>query len=124
LYFALKHLHMGLAGISYSLFVLRGIWLFQDSPNLQRRWVRIVPHINDSLLLLAGVTLVVMTHQYPFVETWLTIKLTAVLLYILLGIMTFRILRRRGLRMLSWVAAQGAFFFVVAVAVTHSPWPW
>lgn len=123
-YFALKHLHMGLAGLSYSLFVLRGVWLLRDSPRLRRRWVRIVPHVNDTLLLLAGVTLAVSSRQYPFVDAWLTVKLGAVLAYIILGFMTFRFLRRRGTRLLSWVAAQAAFVYIVSVAVTHSPLPW
>ncbi len=123
-YFVLKHLHMSLAGLSYSLFVLRGVWLFRDSPRLRRRWVRIVPHVNDTLLLLAGVTLMVSSRQYPPAETWLTVKLSAVLVYIILGFMTFRFLHRRGARMLSWVAAQAVFFYIVSVAVTHSPLPW
>ena len=123
-YFALKHLHMGLAGLSYSLFVLRGVWLLRDSPRLRRRWVRIVPHVNDTLLLLAGVTLAVSSRQYPFVDAWLTVKLGAVLAYIILGFMTFRFLRRRGTRLLSWVAAQAVFVYIVSVAVTHSPLPW
>ncbi len=124
MYFALKHLHMTLAGLSYGLFVLRGVWLLRESPWLQRRWVRIVPHVNDTLLLLAGVTLAASSRQYPLVDSWLTVKLSAVLLYIILGFMTFRLFRQRRARLLSWVAAQAVFLYVVSVAVTHSPWPW
>jgi hypothetical protein len=50
-YLNLKHVHMGCAAVSGSLFLLRGIWMLRDSPRLQQRWVRTAPHVVDTLLL-------------------------------------------------------------------------
>ncbi len=55
----LKTLHLTTIAISLALFILRGVWMMADSPRLQARWVRIVPHLNDTLLLASGIGLAV-----------------------------------------------------------------
>ncbi|MGB5065620.1 MAG: SirB2 family protein [Candidatus Competibacter sp.] len=40
-YLALKHLYVTTVILSLTLFVLRGLWMLADSPQLRRRWVRI-----------------------------------------------------------------------------------
>ncbi len=52
---SLKAIHIGTVAVSYILFLVRGIWMLSDLPLLHQRWVRIVPHVNDTLLLAAGV---------------------------------------------------------------------
>lgn len=49
------------------------------------QWLRIAPHLNDTLLLAAAIALAAMSAQYPFVQGWLTAKLLALLAYIALG---------------------------------------
>ena len=71
--------------ITLALFVLRGIWMMTASPRLHERWVRIVPHVNDTLLLTSGIILAVLLQQYPLVHGWLTAKFFALILYIVLG---------------------------------------
>ena len=56
-YSLLKQLHLATIGITLALFVLRGFWMVTHSPRLQARWVRIVPHINDTVLLASGISL-------------------------------------------------------------------
>ena len=58
-YLAVKHLHMSCAAISVSFFILRFIWMRRGSSMLQQRWVRIMPHIVDTILLASALTLVV-----------------------------------------------------------------
>jgi len=55
LYTALKGLHVGCAAISLALFVLRGVWRMTAPERLARRWVRIVPHAVDSVLLASAI---------------------------------------------------------------------
>src|SRR5688572_1228108 len=117
----LKAVHVGCAAASYTLFVVRGVWMIRDSPLLGRRWVRIVPHVNDTLLLAAAIALAVMLRQYPFVHGWLTAKVLALAVYIVLGMMALRPGRQKQARVACWIAAQGAFLYIAAVAYTRNP---
>lgn len=58
-YTALKHFHLLTVAISITLFVLRFFWQWRRSPIMGRRWVKIAPHLNDTLLFVSGIALVV-----------------------------------------------------------------
>ena len=73
-YASLKIVHVSCVAASYALFVVRGIWKMRESTLLQQRWVRIVPHVVDTILLASAVALAVPSRQYPFVDGWLTAK--------------------------------------------------
>jgi len=118
-----KSLHALCALLSISGFIVRGIWMIQGSTQLQRRWVKIAPHIIDTILLGSAIILMVSLRQYPFVHGWLTAKVVALLLYIMLGVMALRPNRRRPQRILAWYAALTVYVYIVAVAVTRQPVP-
>jgi uncharacterized membrane protein SirB2 len=122
-YSLLKHLHLTTVAVTLALFVLRGAWMMTGSPRLQARWVRIVPHVNDTLLLASGIGLVVLIQQYPLVDGWLTAKLLALLLYIGLGTYALKRGKSRGQRIAAWIAALLVFGYMLAVAVAHDPFP-
>jgi uncharacterized membrane protein SirB2 len=122
-YSLLKQLHLATIAVSLALFLLRGAWMIADSPRLRARWVRIVPHVNDTLLLASGIGLAVMIQQYPLVDGWLTAKLAALLLYIVLGTLALKRGRTRGQRIAAWLAALAVFGYMLAVARTHTPFP-
>ena len=54
MYAAFKHLHVLFVLISISLFLFRFVLLLLDSPLLKKKWLKIVPHVNDTLLLCGG----------------------------------------------------------------------
>jgi len=120
-YLILKHLHVTCVAISYTLFVLRGIWMLNASPRLRQRWVKIAPHINDTVLLLSAVALAVLTHRNPLVETWLAAKIIGLLIYIMLGFVAFRLGKTRRAKVTAWVLAQLVFAYIVSVALTKNP---
>ncbi|WP_137939577.1 SirB2 family protein [Chitinivorax sp. B] len=122
-YIALKHLHMTCATISISLFLLRGCWMLLDSPRLQQRWVKIVPHVNDTVLLAAAVAMAVWSHQYPFAMGWLTAKVLALIVYIVLGTIALKRGRTKTIRTWAMAGAVAAFAYIVMVAMTRSPMP-
>lgn len=122
-YSLLKHVHFTTIAITLTLFLLRGAWMMADSPRLQARWVRIVPHVNDTLLLISGLGLAIMLGQYPLVNGWLTAKLFALILYIVLGTIALKRGRTKRTRIVAWIAALLVFGYIVAVAVTHDPFP-
>jgi uncharacterized membrane protein SirB2 len=123
-YFALKQIHLICVALSYSGFFLRGIWMIRDSPMLGRRWVRVLPHIIDSILLASAVAMAVMIRQYPFVHAWLTAKVVALAIYIALGMIALGRGRNRPVRIAAWIAAQIVFAYIVLVALKRNPLPW
>lgn len=120
-YLVLKYLHVTCVVVSYTLFVLRGVWMLNVSPWLQCRWVKIAPHVNDTILLLSAVTLAVVTHRNPLVETWLAAKIVGLLVYIMLGFIAFRLGKTRRARVTAWILAQIVFAYIVSVALTKNP---
>jgi uncharacterized membrane protein SirB2 len=122
-YLILKNLHLATIAITLTLFLLRGFWMMADSPRLQARWVRIIPHVNDTLLLTSGIALAVLIQQYPLVHGWLTAKLFALIAYIVLGTIALKRGKTRGQRIAAWIAALLVFGYMVAVALAHDPLP-
>jgi uncharacterized membrane protein SirB2 len=122
-YLILKNLHLATIAVTLTLFLVRGVWMMTDSPRLQARWVRIVPHLNDTLLLASGIALAVLIQQYPLVHGWLTAKLLALIAYIVLGTIALKRGKTKSRRIAAWVAALLVFGYMLAVARTHDPFP-
>lgn len=116
--------HVTTAMLSIAMFVVRGFGMLAQARWMQWRGVRIVPHINDTILLLSAVWLALMTHQYPLQQPWLSAKVVALLVYIGLGMVALRFGRSRGVRLAAWLGAIAVFGYIVAVATTRTPWPW
>ena len=117
----LQTVHVGSAMLSITGFVLRGVWMLQDSPLLRARATRILPHVVDTVLLLSAIALALRIAQYPFVHAWLSAKVLALLAYIVLGSVALKYGRSRRVRALSYGMALGEFLYIVAVAITRSP---
>jgi uncharacterized membrane protein SirB2 len=122
-YLLIKQVHVACAALSYAGFFVRGVWMMRGSAMLARRWVRIVPHVNDTVLLASAIALAAMSRQYPFVQGWLTAKVVALVLYIGLGMLALKPGRARPQRIAAWVAAQLVFIYIVLVGLTRSPVP-
>jgi uncharacterized membrane protein SirB2 len=120
----LKHLHITCVALSYSLFFLRGIWMLRDSSLLQQRWVKIAPHMVDTLLLASAISLAWQLGISPLAAPWLGAKIVALLFYIVIGAYALKRGRTKRIRLTAWLAAQLVFFYIVGVAVTHNPAPW
>lgn len=116
-----KLLHLSSAVMSFVLFFVRGLWMLQASQRLQQKWLRIVPHVIDTVLLASAITLVIMSRQYPGYEGWLSAKVIALFIYIGLGSLALKYGRNRRIRGLAWVAAMLVFAYIVTVALTRQP---
>ena len=117
----LKSFHVMLAYVTTIGFVIRGLWSIMDSPLRDERWVRIVPHVVDTLLLILGVSLVFQIGA-SLGDGWLVAKLTALLGYIGFGVLTMRA-PSRNLKLLGFAAALVCIAYLFAVALTRSAWP-
>jgi uncharacterized membrane protein SirB2 len=121
MYVLLKHVHMTAVVLSGSLFALRGVWMTMESPLLRQRWVRIVPHIIDSLLLASAIALAITIQQYPLVHAWLTAKLFALVVYIVLGSIALKRGKTKRIRILAFIGALLSFSYIILVALSHNP---
>ncbi|WP_394807618.1 SirB2 family protein [Nitrosomonas sp.] len=120
-YAVLKLIHVGSVIVSYALFSLRGVWLMQDSQNLRQRWVKILPHIVDTILLTSAIILAMTIQQNPLDNSWLTAKVAGLILYIGLGMIAIRFGKTRRTKIMAWIAAQCVFIYIILVALTKNP---
>ena len=119
----LKTLHLATVGITLALFLLRGAWMIAGSSRLSARWVRIAPHVNDTVLLASGIALAWTLGISPLEHAWLAAKIIALLAYIGLGTVALKRGKTRGQRIAAWLAALAVFGYMLGVAHTHSPLP-
>jgi uncharacterized membrane protein SirB2 len=119
-YAAIRLVHIGAAALSVSLFALRGAWMLRSPQRLQRWWVRIAPHVIDTVLLASALWL---AWQLGAEGTrgWLWAKVIALCAYIALGTIALKRGRTRGVRIVAFAAALATFGYIVSVAVTKSP---
>jgi len=118
-YLAIKHLHMTCAALSGSLFLLRGIWMLRSSSMLAQSWVKILPHVIDTALLASALTMAFWSGQYPFRQDWLTAKLLALILYIVLGSIALKRGKTPAIRATALLAALLVFAYILGVAMTR-----
>jgi len=123
MYTALKTLHVTCAMLSITGYVIRGMWMMRESPWLGKKWVRVAPHIIDTLLLVAGILLALRIQQYPFVQGWLTAKVLALIAYIVVGAVGLKYGKTRKIRVTAWLAAIAIFGYIVLVALTRQVLP-
>lgn len=115
---SLKHLHMTLALLSILFFSLRFFWLLKGSEQLQKKWVKVLPHIIDTFLLLLGIGLMMALSLYPAEQPWLAEKIIGLVAYILTGYYTLKLARNKIMQVIGYLGALGWFLMIVKLAVT------
>jgi uncharacterized membrane protein SirB2 len=121
-YLDLRLLHMGLALISLSGFVLRWTWMMNRSRLYRHRLNSILPHFVDSVFLASAVGLAFTIDQYPFIHPWLTAKVLGLFAYIVLGSVALKRAATRSGKVIAFLAAIGVFAWVISVARLKSAW--
>jgi len=122
MYLELKHLHVSCAALSLGLFLLRGWWMVSKPARLQQRWVRILPHVVDTVLLASAIALMFIIRQWPFYQDWLTAKVIGLVIYIVLGTIALKRGRTLRVRLVAFFSAVAVFLWIVATARMHAPW--
>jgi uncharacterized membrane protein SirB2 len=120
-YLTLRHVHIACAILTITLFVFRGALMLADSPWLQSRVVKTLPHVIDTVLLTSALMLTTVIHQYPFGTGWLTTKVFLLIAYIVLGHYALKRGRTKSIRAAAFVAALLVLGFLVSVARAHHP---
>jgi len=119
-YPTLRHLHLGLAVTSGLVFTVRGAAVLA-----RQRWpLHPVPErlgaIVDTGLLITAVRLLWELRLNPLVTTWVQLKLVLLPIYVLLGWLTFRYARKRGVTTVFFVAALACYGLLIAVALRQA----
>ena len=121
MYAIVKHLHLTAIAVSVILFILRFYWLNRDAEKLQKKWVKVLPHIVDTVLLLSALSLCVILQQYPFVNSWLTDKIFGLIGYIGFGLLALKLGKSMPIRWVGFIGALGMIAFLGKVAVLKQP---
>ena len=119
----LKYVHIACVILSGSGYFIRGIGMMRESSWLRHKWVRVLPHIVDTTLLVSAVLLSIQIQQYPFVHGWLTAKVLALIAYIVIGAVGLRHGKTKKIRIVAWLTAMGVFLYIVLVALTRQALP-
>jgi uncharacterized membrane protein SirB2 len=121
-YAPIKFAHVLCVILSGSLFTLRGLMMLARSNYTNHPALRYLSYAIDIALLTAALMLVTILHQYPFVQSWLTVKVLLLVLYVALGMLALRRGGQRAVRAGCYFAALGVYLFIISVARAHSPW--
>ena len=116
----LKITHVSCAVLSVAGFGLRGYWMLSGNGLLDKRIAKTLPHIIDTLLLGTAVGMLFIWQAYPFEHSWVTAKVLALLLYIVLGMVALRFGKTRGVRVTAWLLALAVAGYIVSVAFSKS----
>ena len=116
----IKLIHMSAAAITISLFIMRMYWVLTDSGMMKKKWVKILPHVNDTVLLGAAIYLSVTIYQYPFVHHWLTAKVIALFAYIIFGSFALKRAKTKQQKLIFFFLAVLMFAYIIMVAMTRT----
>ncbi len=120
MYLLLKHLHLTFVALAFLVFLIRGILLFMNSALLDKKLLKIAPHIINTIMLISGIVLAVHLGMSPGEQPWLLAKIIGLILYIGLGVAAFKVSNPLARKVL-WVDAIIVFAYIASVAITKSP---
>ena len=119
-YLYLKYLHMALVLLSVLLFNGRFLLRMSKPQDTLPKWLKILPHVNDTLLLGSGLVLVWLSGWVPFGNaSWLGWKLVLLVVYVGMGYKAMQTSPRHQ-AWLWWVLAI-ACVSGMAVLAMHKP---
>lgn len=116
-YLVLKSIHMLAAYLTVVLFSLRLLLDAVGRPNWRGTPLRWIPHANDTVLLVAAISLLFVTPWTPFVHGWLTAKILLLVGYIVAGMFAMKETRSLQVRVIASVLALVQITVIFHLAV-------
>ena len=122
MYEALKHIHLLTIALSAAFLSVRFALTLMNSPKRNIRFLKVLPHVVDTMLLLSGIALIYITGFIPFTESapWLTNKITCVLAYIALGFFALKLAKNKLLQIFAFLGAMGWLVMAANIATTKT----
>lgn len=122
-YELLKLVHVSSVVISGLLFAYRFAWLWKFPEQSLAKVLKILPHINDTILLAAAIGMLSVIGLNPFVTPWLLAKILALVAYIVLGALCIRAKAGSRRQVAYFAAAVSVFAYILLVAVGKQVFP-
>jgi len=116
-YLIIKQIHIITAVISICGFCLRAWWAFKHNPLALHKLSKIIPHINDTILLAAAIYLSVQSGLYPFYQGWLGAKVVLLLGYIVAGMFALKRGKTKRIKTISFSIALLCVISIFGLAV-------
>ncbi len=117
-YAILKLAHITCVVISGSLFIYRFARLRMRPEQPLAKALKVLPHVNDTVLLACAIGMLVLVGLDPLTTPWLLAKIVALIGYIVLGAFCMRSLPGSRAQAISFVAAISVFAYILLVALT------
>lgn len=105
LYVILKHIHMTAAYLTVTLFALRLLLEAVGRPGWRQTPLRWIPHANDTVLLVAAISLLFVGGWNPLTQGWLLAKILLLLGYIAAGLFALKVTVSPRVRVVAAVLA-------------------
>jgi uncharacterized membrane protein SirB2 len=117
-YLILKHLHMTTAYLTVVLFALRLLLDMVGRPGWRQTPLRFIPHINDTVLLVAAISLLFVAGYASDMPGWLIAKIVLLFGYIIAGVFAMKQTATKPVRITASVLAlvQVTAIFHLAMA--------
>jgi uncharacterized membrane protein SirB2 len=117
----IRQFHIVVALLSGTLFALRGAFALGGA-----RWPMALPvkwfsYAVDTALLTAALMLLTILPGAVFANGWLTLKVSLVVVYIVLGVFALKRARTQRARLGCYLAALATFFTIYSIARAHHP---
>lgn len=120
-YPAIKMAHVTFVILSGTVFLVRGIAIQAGGAWAMTAPLRYFSYSVDTLLLIAAVLLLTILPSALYANGWLTVKLSLLVLYVLLGTFALKRGRTARIRSLCFGAALLIYVCMYMVARTHDP---
>jgi len=120
-YLEIREVHVTAVIASGTLFLGRGALALARWRHVMHPILRYGSMLIDTVLLAAGITLMFVIRQYPFVNGWLTTKLVLLIVYIVLGTFALKRARTQSVRATCYLLALATFAYIISVALAHDP---
>ena len=123
-YLQIRDVHVAAVIASGLMFLGRGALALARWRHVMHPVLRYGSMAIDTVLLAAGITLMFVIRQYPFVNGWLTTKLVLLVVYIVLGTFALKRGRTPRVRAICYAAALFVFLNIIGIALAHHPLGW
>ena len=118
----IRWMHIAAVLTSGGLFAMRGIAMLAGVRWYMAGPLRYLSYTIDTVLLTAAMMLSSILRMYPFVHSWLTVKVVLLVVYVVLGTFALKRGRTARVRLWSWLAALLVYGMMIAVARSHDPY--
>lgn len=121
---AFKHIHMTMAILSMLLLLLRFAIGFKNQHQLDKRWLKILPHVVDALLIVSIIGMLSSVSVTLFPTGFITEKALFFVLYVVFSVLCVLSLRgkiKANLRVPTFAAALVSWLWLIHVAFSKSP---